>query len=307
MRSGGAGRLRLVGAGGPVIPGGTRALVDTDESCAPTMSWPSLITRWTLSLRAAGRSEQTIVLYRHYLHLTADRIGGDPATVTTAQLEQLLGSLQLGASARKSLRTALGGFYRWASRAALVPADVAADLPSVRVPRGRPRPTPEGVLAAALLAADGRARLMLELGALAGLRAGEIARVHHDDYDGDMLLVHGKGGRDRLVPIQDGHLSAALKACDGWLFPNVQRGGHLTPNHVSGLLSELLPSPWTAHTLRHRFGCRAYAATRDLLAVSQLLGHASTETTLTYVLLPQDHLRAAVRGAATIGGLRPAA
>lgn len=269
--------------------------------------WSTSITRWTLSLRAAGRSEQTIVIYRHYVTFAADALGGSPADVTTAQLEGLLGSVTWGPSARKGARTAIGGFFRWARRSGLVDVDPAADLPTVRVPRGRPRPTPEGVLAAALQHADARGRLMLELGALAGLRAGEISRVHREDYDGDMLLVHGKGGRDRLVPIQDGHLRHALESCEAWLFPNEQRGGHLTANHVSKLMAELLPAPWTAHTLRHRFGCRAYAATRDLLAVSRLLGHASTETTLVYVLLPDDHLRAAVRGAAAIGGLAPAA
>jgi integrase len=263
------------------------------------MSWSLMITRWTLALRAGGRSERTIGLYRHYMNLAGDRLDAAPADVAAADLEQLLGATDWGPSARKSLRTALVGFYRWAAARELVPVDVAKDLPSVRVPRGRPRPTPEWVLAGALAAADERCRLMLELGALAGLRAGEIARVHRDDFDGEQLLVHGKGGKERLVPIVDGHLRRALAAADGWLFDN-RLGGHLTSNHVTKLLSQLLPAPWTAHTLRHRFGCRAYASTRDLLAVSQLLGHASTETTLTYVLLPDDHLRAAVRGAAAI-------
>lgn len=82
-------------------------------------------------------------------------------------------------------------------------------------------------------------------------------------------------------------------------------GGHITPNHVSKLMAAALPTPWTAHTLRHRFGTRAFAGTRDLLAVSALLGHASTETTRVYVLMPSDFLHAAVRAAGTIGGVAP--
>ncbi|RHA37755.1 tyrosine-type recombinase/integrase [Cellulomonas rhizosphaerae] len=270
------------------------------------MNWQGAIAAWVQALRGAGRRPQTIVLYRHYLNHTAAALRGSPWAVTTADLERLLGELAVGPSAKKSLRTVVCGFYRWALRSGHITHDPAAGLPTVRVPRGRPRPTPEGIVADALQRADGRERLMVELGALAGLRAGEISRVHRNDYDGDMLLVHGKGGHERLVPIIDGNLRDALVACDGWLFPNVQRGGHLTPNHVSKLLSALLPAPWTAHTLRHRFGTVAYAATRDLLAVSNLLGHASTETTLIYVRMPTDHLRNAVAAAATIGAVRPA-
>lgn len=272
------------------------------------MLWTTAIIDWTLSLRAAGSSEATIVLYRHYLTFVSTELAGTPPwSVSTRQIEAVIGSVRWGPAAKKSLRTAIGSFYRWGLRAGHIDHDPAAPLPHVRVPRGRPRPTPEGILADALTRATARERLMVELGALAGLRAGEISRVHADDWDGDMLLVHGKGGHERLVPIVDGHLSHALDTCSGWLFPNVQRGGNITPNHVSKLLSRLLPQPWTAHTLRHRFGTVAYAATRDLLAVSALLGHASTETTLTYVQLPADHLRSAVRAAATIGSVRPAA
>ena len=269
--------------------------------------WHTAITAWTTSLRASGRREATTVLYRHYMTAAATLLGGTPWDVTETDLEQVLGTMVGGVSARKSMRTAVGGFYRWAARTGRIDHDPAQNLPTVRVPQGRPRPTPEGVLAEALAAASPRERLMIELGALAGLRAGEISRVHRDDYDGERLTVHGKGGRERHVPITAGNLQEALREADGWLFPNIQRGGHLTPNHVSKLLARSLPDPWTAHTLRHRFGTRAYAGTRDLLAVSTLLGHASPVTTLIYVLMPDDHLRSAVEAAGMIGGTAPIA
>lgn len=267
-------------------------------------TWHQAIAGYITALRAVGRSPATIVLYRHYAHLLAGRLGGCPWAVTAEQLEQVLGSVEWGLSARKSLRTVIGGLYRWGYRTGRITDDPARDLPTVRVPRGHPRPTPEAIILDALQRVEDRERLMLELGALAGLRAGEISRVHADDLDGDVLLVHGKGSKDRLVPLPAGHLLDALRATDGWLFPN-DRGGHLTSNHVSKLLSRLLPGRWTAHTLRHRFGTRAFAGTRDLLAVSRLLGHASTDTTLIYVELPDDHLRAAVAAAQAIGSLAP--
>lgn len=269
------------------------------------MTWQSAIADHTISLRAAGIAATSITTYRHYLNFAADQLGGCPWSVTTQQLERLLGSPDWGPSGRKSLRTALGGFYRWGRRSGYVEVDPVAELPTPRVPKGRPRPAPEGIIRDALEQADARGRLMIELGALAGLRAGEISRVHATDLADDLLLVHGKGGKQREVPIAHGNLLTALRGVDGWLFPNTQRGGHLTPNHVSKLLSRLLPASWTGHTLRHRFGTRAYAGSRDLLAVSQLLGHSSTDTTLIYVQMPDDHLRTAVLAAAMIGGITP--
>ena len=259
--------------------------------------WQRAITDYTTGLRASGRRPATIVLYRHYTNLMAARLGGDPWAVTPDQLEHLLGDVAWGLSARKSLRTVVGGFYRWGVATGRCAADPARDLPTIHVPRGRPRPTPEGIILEALQRADDRERLMVELGALAGLRAGEIARVHVFDLSGDVLLVHGKGGKEREIPLPAGDLVEAIAGCGGWLFPN-GKGGHLTANHVSRVVSRLLPAPWTAHTLRHRFGTRAYAGSRDLLAVSRLLGHASTDTTLVYVQLPDDHLRTAVAAAA---------
>lgn len=286
--------------------GGARSGESVDTITARPHGWGPAIAGYVKSLHAR-RSPATIVLYKHYVNLMANRLlerhDVGPWDVTARQLEDLLCDVEWGPAARKSLRTVIGGFYQWAVATERTDHDPSARLERVKVPRGHPRPTPEAVILDALERATPRERLMVELGALAGLRAGEISRVHSDDLVGDMLLVHGKGNKVRYVPLARGELVDAIRAADGWLFPNTQRGGHLTANYVSKLLSALLPAPWTGHTLRHRFGTRAYARTRDLLAVSRLLGHASPETTLVYVELPDDHLRAAVEAADTIGPL----
>jgi integrase len=69
---------------------------------------------------------------------------------------------------------------------------------------------------------------------------------------------------------------------------------------VSKLLSRALPPGWTGHTLRHRLATAAYGGTRDLLAVSALLGHSRPETTQRYVRLPDDAIRAAVAAAVLV-------
>ena len=142
---------------------------------------------------------------------------------------------------------------------------------------------------------------MVSMGAGHGMRRGEIARVHTDDLVEDLvgwsLRVHGKGGKDRVIPISD-ELAEQLRALPpGWVFPS-PAGGHLTAHHVGKLIARALPGRWTSHTLRHRFATVSYAGTRDLFAVQDMLGHAKPETTRDYVQLPQDALRATLTAAA---------
>lgn len=167
------------------------------------------------------------------------------------------------------------------------------------MPPALPRPTPELLVQQLVHHADPRLGYMAALAAYAGLRCAEIARVHGRDLVGDVLTVHGKGGKVRAVPVVNRRLLAQLQGtqlADAWAFPN-GAGGHVTPGHVSRLLSRALPDGWTAHTLRHRMATTAYAGTRDLLAVGAVLGHSRPETTQRYVLMPDDALRAAVAAA----------
>lgn len=259
-------------------------------------TWITARRDYVTALRAAGRSTGTIRLHRHYLDLL-ERTVRDPYHATADQLVRVLAHDQWSPETRKSCRSVLASFYRWAHGSGRMDRDPAAHLPTVRVPAGKARPTPELVFRRALSYADRRGGLMLRAAALCGLRACEVATIHTGALEGDMLRVTGKGGRVRLVPVLDDVLREAITRADPWLFPG-RIDGHLSPAYVSRLLGELLPDGWTGHTLRHRYGTRAYAGTRDLLAVGELLGHARPETTRRYVELPGDAVRAAALAAA---------
>lgn len=236
-------------------------------------------------------------LHRHYLNHVREYVPS-PWSATTRQLRAALAVPTWAPETRKSARGVMVSFWRWGYGMGYIEADPAAQLAPVRVPAGQPRPVPAEVYAAALEAADERGRLLLKFGRLAGLRCAEIAAVRGRDLAGGLLRVEGKGGRVRTVPIVDLELLGALAiAGEGWVFPN-GRGGHLSAGRVSVLLGRLLPGHWTGHTLRHGLGTAAYAGTRDLLAVSELLGHAKPETTKRYVQMPPDALLDAVRAAA---------
>lgn len=262
------------------------------------MGWNAALDEYATAQRAAGRSPGTVKLHRHYLRNLAE-LGRSPWSLTRQQLLRFLAHDGWAPETRKSARAAVCGFYRWAHGAGYLADDIAATLPAVRVPPALPRPTPELIVQQLVRHHDPRLALMAMLAAYAGLRCAEIARVHGRELVGDVLTVHGKGGKVRAVPIVNRRLLAQLQAlhtADVYAFPN-GRGGHLTPGHVSRLLSRALPDGWTAHTLRHRMATTAYAGTRDLLAVGAVLGHSRPETTQRYVLMPDDALRAAVAAA----------
>lgn len=259
--------------------------------------WQTLTGEYLTSLRAAGRRPMTVRLHAHYLRVLRGH-ARSPLALELRTLERALSRADWSPETRKSARSVFVGFCRWLHGMGYLEHDPSLRLRSVSVPAGVPRPIPELVLRRALRLADTRERWLLLLGAHAGLRAGELARVHRDDLVGDLLYVTGKGGKRRVVVLVDEDVMHAIRtAPTGWLFPG-RTDGHLSSGHVTVLLSRLLPDHWTAHTLRHRAGTRAYAGTRDLLAVGRFLGHSKPETTMRYVELPEDSLRAVARAAA---------
>lgn len=284
---------------------GHSSLVDMDKDHILTKSvpaeWSTALDRWELYLRAGGRSERTVETRIRHVRQVARGLGtASPRDVDTDMLMRYLGRQRWAAETRHGYYESLRLFYRWLYPKGSSPAEW---LPVVPRRPGAPRPVPLDVLHEAVAAADRRTRLILCLGACAGLRASEIAAVHGrdvlDDGTGVSLMVAGKGGRVRRVPLADWLARAVVAACNGgggWCFPS-KYGGHLSGAHVSKLAAVVLRDGWTLHTLRHRFATSAYSAERDLLAVQRLLGHASVATTQRYAAPPEDALRRAIEAA----------
>lgn len=256
--------------------------------------WGDWIDGYCVALAAQGKAPGTIRLRRWQLWRLARGLPL-PDQVTVQDLEWAL-SGDMAPETKRSLASALRGVYRWANKAGRTDYNPALGLDGVTVPPGMPRPTPEGILQAALEVAPPRERLMMLFAAYAGLRCCEIAKIHTSDWDGFTLRVVGKGSKVRVVPILHDELLLALGSGSGYLFPF--RGEAMTAGHVSRLLSRCLPDGWTGHTLRHRMATRSYRAHPDPFALGKVLGHSRPETTLRYVLIGDEALVAAVRAAA---------
>ncbi len=267
---------------------------------APTAA--ALIAAFAVWLTAAGVSPGTVRLRRHYLERLAD-VYPDLTAVTPGDLAAFLAHQGWAPETRKSARASVRVFYALASDEGHLPADPSRRLPPIRVPRPLPRPVPLRVFTQALLRADVRGARALLLIRYAGLRRAEVAAVHTDHVlelgDGTTgLLVHGKGAKVRVMPLHP-KVAGALAGQRGWLFLSDRtESGHITPDSLGELASDLLGPDWSGHTLRHRAASDWYAVERDLRAVQELLGHASIATTQIYTAPPPGAAARAVLGVA---------
>lgn len=163
-----------------------------------------------------------------------------------------------------------------------------------------------------------RLHCLIELLYATGLRVSELVSLPRTVLRGDdrMLTIKGKGGRERLVPLNFGarnalqrYLSigeeeaAALSAtvATRWLFPSKSDTGHLTRQRFAQDLKELAaeaglaPEHVSPHVLRHAFASHLLDRGADLRAVQQLLGHADISTTEIYTHVLEERLKKLVK------------
>jgi integrase/recombinase XerD len=214
---------------------------------------------------------------------------------------------------------AVRGFHKFCVSDGLATADPAAGVrppaPARRLPKALPLGDVESILEAAGSAGTSlalRDRALLEVLYGTGARISEAVGLDVDDVDrvDATVVLRGKGGKERIVPIG----SYALTAVDAYLTrarPELasvgtpDRAGALFLNARGGRLSR--QSAWAVlvkaadragvtrdvspHTLRHSFATHLLEGGADVRVVQELLGHASVTTTQIYTLVTVDNLR----------------
>jgi integrase/recombinase XerD len=253
----------------------------------------------------AGAARNTLLAYRRDLDGASELLGGRLAAASTAELRRLAEAwmpLKRATVARKS--AALRRFFGF-----LQDEGIRRDDPSSALPRpGTERPLPKILDHHAVDALfreierrkveDGIAALRLsalvELLYGSGLRATELVSLPRNAVSPDkpFLILKGKGGRERLVPISDRARSAVAEWARHvprdslFLFPSGK--SHLSRVRLHQLIKALAadsgipPERISPHVLRHAFATHLLEGGADLRAVQMLLGHADIATTQIY-------------------------
>jgi len=182
-------------------------------------------------------------------------------------------------------------------------AEVDALLAAARAPVGKAGP-------------DLRLICMMELLYATGMRVSELVSLPVAAARGDprMILVKGKGGRERMTPLSPparDALAAWLAARDAaedearmagkrpspFLFPAGGKAGHLTRIRFYQIIKDLSvragisPEKVSPHTMRHAFATHLLAHGADLRSIQQLLGHADVSTTEIYTHVQEERLK----------------
>jgi len=253
-----------------------------------------------------------------------------------AYLGQLVDAGLASRSAARRLST-LRQFHRFLFGEGLRADDPTAGLDSPRQGRALPKVLSETEVEDLLAAARARpgaegVRLtaLLELLYATGLRVSELVELPAAAAARDprVLIVKGKGGKERMVPLSEpardalkahrmadlgksgrgaiagggaARAAPAAQAARKWLFPSYGAAGHLTRQRVAQLLKELAvaagidPARVSPHVLRHAFASHLLDHGADLRSVQKMLGHADISTTQIYTHVLDARLKALVR------------
>jgi integrase/recombinase XerD len=255
----------------------------------------------------AGAAHNTLLAYERDLRGASELLKGGLASADAERLEQLGRAwlpLKRATVARKA--AALRRFFAF-----LADEGLREDDPSAALPRpGGERPLPKILDHAAVdalfaeidrhKAESGGGAASLRLCALvellygSGLRATELVSLPRNAVapDRPFLILKGKGGRERLVPISDraraavSEWSALVPREALWLFPSGKK--HLSRVRLHQLIKQLAaaagvpPDRISPHVLRHAFATHLLEGGADLRALQMLLGHADIATTQIY-------------------------
>jgi integrase/recombinase XerD len=274
-----------------------------------------------------GRAPATVEAYENDLRSFLTWWAPRPlASLREADLTEYLAGQRGEGLAPASLarRTAtLRSFLGFLAAEGHLASDPSATVRGGRRPRSLPKPLDERDMIRLLDSIDGTAprdrrdRALLELLYGTGARVSEATGLRQGDldFDEELILVTGKGSKQRLVPMGRS-LTKALKGYRDaggrpalvtaksaeWLFLNA-RGGRLTRQgvdliiHERALAAGLPTAGLSAHVFRHSCATHMLAHGADIRAVQELLGHASIATTQVYTAVSLGSLRRDYLGA----------
>jgi integrase/recombinase XerD len=277
-----------------------------------------------------GAASLTLAAYRNDLSGLADFLAASGVALEAADSPGLHSYLASAATARLAPRTlarrvsAMRQFYKFLLIEGVRQDDPTAQLDTPRLGRPLPKILSEGEIRTLIAAAQAwpgdegiRLTCLFELLYATGLRISELVTLPlaAARRDPRFLAVSGKGGKERVVPLNEPSRLALGRYLEcrerflperrpsRWLFASRGRAGHLTRQRAGQILKELAakagitPDKLSPHVLRHAFASHLLDHGADLRSVQQMLGHADIATTQIYTHVLTDRLRKLVETA----------
>lgn len=297
---------------------------------APVAVSPRLEAFLEMLAAERGAARLTLAAYQNDLTDLSGFLAGSGRVLDAADAAALHDYLAAAATRRLAPRTlarrisAIRQFFRFLLTDGVRQDDPTSGLDTPRLGRPLPKILTEAEVTRLIAAAEAwpdeegvRLRCVLELLYATGLRISELVTLPlaAAQRDPRFLLVRGKGGKERVVPLSPPSreaLTAYLavrkhflpaEAASRFLFPSRGRDGFLTRQRCGQLLKELAlaanldPARLSPHVLRHAFASHLLDHGADLRSVQQMLGHADIATTQIYTHVQGDRLRRLVEAA----------
>ena len=256
-----------------------------------------------------GRSTRTLSSYESDLRLANDAIPGGLMSADSATIQKYLSSLPDKPSSISRKASALRGFYKFLMTEKIISHNPTTNLELPKRNRALPKFLSIDEIELLISSAGDiktsiRLRAMIELLYASGLRVSELCELPMTGILGDKLLIHGKGAKERLVPMH----AAAIDALNKWLdargdneskyvFPSNSKTGHITRDGFFKILKKCAtlagidPTRVSPHVLRHSFASHLLAGGANLRAIQTMLGHEDISTTQIYTHVIPEKLR----------------
>jgi len=256
-----------------------------------------------------GRSSKTLISYESDLRLADNAIDGGLMNATESDIQDYLSALPDKPSSVARKASALRGFYKFLMLEKIITQNPTANLELPKRDRTLPKFLSIDEIELLISSAGDiktaiRLRAMIELLYASGLRVSELCELPMTGILGDKLLIHGKGAKERLVPMHDAAIHALNKWLDArgdvdskYVFPSRGQSGHITRDAFFKLikkcavLSGIEPSRVSPHVLRHSFASHLLAGGANLRAIQTMLGHEDISTTQIYTHVMPEKLK----------------
>ena len=263
-----------------------------------------LVEEWALWQRAGRRSQRTVDERSRVINQFLTETGVEPLASKPMDVARWMAAHdEWGQSTAATYYSYLMSWHKW-----LVMMDYRSENPmhktqTPRRPERSPRPVADTELMSLLkLRVHHRTKVMILLGALAGLRVSEIAHVKGEDIDLDACRIHvlGKGKKLAWIPIHPilAEVAQTMPKQGYWFPGNSRRPGlPIRPKSVSDIISQAMKRAGVRgrpHALRHWYATTLLSDGADLRTVQELMRHSSIQTTQVYTQVPDARRNEAV-------------